>query len=160
MFMPSRIGRARLPADFSTTGLRVPSRMGTHVRMGNAGHPYAVFQRMLDRGLKNDAVAAAAQLSGPIQLEPALILLVLLLDDRRYGKAAAKWHARCVLERRLSLPESHMLLGVLQALAGESRDAAATALAGIASGYGMKDAAGKLELMVAGRWPFRAPAAA
>lgn len=128
--------------------------------MGNAGHPHAHLQRALDRGLKLPALAAAAQMGGTVPLEEALLLVVLLLDERRYGKAAAKWHARLVLERRISLTESQMLLCLLQALVGEGRTVAARALAGVVAGYGMTTAAAKLDQLASGRWPYRAPAAA
>lgn len=130
--------------------------------MGNAGHPHARLQRALDRGLKLPALAAAAQMGGTVPLEEALLLTLLLVDEPgRYRKAAARWHARLVLERQLSLETSTAVLGLLHAIAGEEgRGQAALALAGIVGGYGMRQAAAKLDQFATGRWPYRAPAAA
>jgi len=128
--------------------------------MGSAGHPHAHLQRALERGLKMPALAAAAQLSGTVPTEEALLLCLLLLDDPRFSKAAAKWHARFVIERRLALAESQMLLGLLHGLTGEGRHGTAVALAAVVARYGMKMAAAKLEQLAVGRWPYQAPAAA
>jgi hypothetical protein len=129
--------------------------------MGNAGHPHAHLARALDRGLKLPALAAAAQL-GQVPLEEALLLTLLLVDEpARYRKAAARWHARLVLERKIALEASHAVLGLLHAIGGEeARGPAALALAGIVSGYGMRQAAAKLDHFADGRWPHRQPTAA
>lgn len=124
--------------------------------MGDAGHPHAKLLRSLDRGLKLPSLAYAAEL-GPasIPLEEALLLVLLLGDEpERFSRAAARWHARIVLEHpRTALPESAAILGLLQGLTGEKRAPAAVALATILRTYGMRRAPEKLELFAAGAWP-------
>lgn len=130
--------------------------------MGNAGSAHGHLARALDRGLKLPALAAAVQLGGKVQTEEALLLTLLLFDEpARYRKAAARWHARLVLERQLSIEASHAVLGLLHAIGcEEGRGHGALALAAIVEGYGMRQAAAKLDQFADGSWPYRAPAAA
>jgi hypothetical protein len=53
----------------------------------------------------------------------ALLLLYELADkkDPRYSPAAARWHAKFVLEGRLSLGESQMVMEMLSGVTGPQR---------------------------------------
>jgi hypothetical protein len=53
----------------------------------------------------------------------ALLLLYELADkqDKRYQAAAARWHAKFVLEARLPLGESQMVMQMLSGITGPQR---------------------------------------
>ena len=53
----------------------------------------------------------------------ALLLLFELADkeDRRFQPAAARWHARFVLEAQLPLRESEMVMSMLSGISGANR---------------------------------------
>jgi hypothetical protein len=72
--------------------------------MGDAGSAHGQLQRYLERGLKMQALAAAADMHR-IGVEDALVLCLLLRDDPRYERAASRWHAKYVLEKGLPLAE-------------------------------------------------------
>jgi hypothetical protein len=114
------------------------------------GSPYARFRRALANGNPSLAWAAAAELPA-IDLADALALcLVAAGDPERYGRAAARWHARyCTELRGVTLAESQLVLAALQALPrGLGAGAAAETLAHLAEERGLGEVARLLE-----RWP-------
>ena len=95
--------------------------------VGEHRSAHAVFQHAVQARQLLNAEAAARQL-GRLSLADALDFLLLLSekDPARFDPAAARWHARFVLEaRRLPLADSQMLLG---AVAGLRRPAPTIAL--------------------------------
>ena len=120
--------------------------------MGEAGTVHGKFQRYLERGLKLQALAAAADMH-TVGVEDALVLCLLLRGDTRYERAAARWHAQYILEKRLPLAESRQLLSLLELLATEDMPAAATALSLFLRRRGMRFAVARLEELAAGVWP-------
>jgi hypothetical protein len=86
------------------------------------GSPHGRFRCSIDRGNLLDAEACARDL-GHLELADALDLLLLIAakEPARFPRAAARWHARFVLEvRGLHVEDSLMLLGAVAGL----RDAA------------------------------------
>ena len=120
--------------------------------MGDSGSAHGQLQRYLERGLKMQALAAAADMH-TIGVEDALVLCLLLRDDPRYERAASRWHAKYVLEKGLPLAESRQLLSLLDLLATDDVPAAAAALALFLGRRGMRFAVARLEELAAGVWP-------
>lgn len=87
------------------------------------GHPHAVFQRAVRGGHLALALATAAELQ-PLSLEDAfeLTLLFAALEPSRYGRAAARWQARYVIERGpVELADANLLGALLAALVLQPR---------------------------------------
>ena len=74
--------------------------------------------------------AIVAELPGPVSLEDALAILLVLLDrePETFPRAAARWGGRLVLERRLPLVDAQLTLAALAALPGPAASAGAEAL--------------------------------
>jgi hypothetical protein len=104
------------------------------------GSPYARFRRAIDSGNPTIAVAAARELPY-LNLADALALLLILRGDVRYPKAAARWHARFVMEATISLTESQLALRALGALPNEHTTPAVAALERLFASVGRKDLA-------------------
>ncbi len=86
--------------------------------MGEHRSTHAVFQHAIERRNLLSAEAAAREL-GRLSLADALDFLLLLSekDPARFDPAAARWHARFILEaRRLRLADSQLLLGAVAGL--------------------------------------------
>ena len=86
--------------------------------MGEHRSAHAVFQHAIQARQLLNAEAAAREL-GRLSLADALDFLLLLSekDPARFDPAAARWHARFVLEaRRLRLSDSQLLLGAVAGL--------------------------------------------
>jgi hypothetical protein len=88
------------------------------VFVGEHRSTHAVFQHAIERRNLLRAEAAARELG---RLSPADALDFLLLlsekDPARFDPAAARWHARFVLEaKRLRLADSQFLLGAVAGL--------------------------------------------
>ena len=81
------------------------------------GSPHARFRRALLTKNVRIIDAAAAEL-GHVALDDALRVLVVLAErrDARFERAAARFAARVVLERRLAVAEGHQVLALAQAL--------------------------------------------
>jgi hypothetical protein len=98
------------------------------VFVGVAGHPYAEFQRALERGnlLSAKALAKmAAQNSGKLPLSDALALLDLMArkHDRAYEKAALRWLARFISEvPAVTIEEAQLALAALATIDRLERD--------------------------------------
>jgi hypothetical protein len=85
--------------------------------MGESGSPYARFRRAVGTGNLLLVRAAAAELP-QIGLDDALDVLELIgrVEPGRYGRAAARWVARAVLEHSdIDLGELRRLVAVLEA---------------------------------------------
>ena len=105
------------------------------------GGSYARFRRALENG--NPAVVRAAAAELPrVGLDDALAICLVLLDGEpeRFPAAAARWHARLCMERRLPLEEADLALGALRALPGVRPQAAVAALSGICRSHGLRGA--------------------
>jgi hypothetical protein len=90
--------------------------------MGDAGSPYARFRRALATGNPGLAWPAAAELA-QVSLDDALALVLLVVDESRYQRAAARWLGRLCVERPVTLDQAQVLAAALGALP----DAAAAA---------------------------------
>jgi hypothetical protein len=78
------------------------------------------FERAIRTGNPNLVVAAAHELPRPVLLRDALRVLLVLAgaDPDRYQRAAARFGARLVAERRLSVAEAQLAFAALQTLVG------------------------------------------
>ena len=86
--------------------------------MGDGGTPRARFQRAIERQQLLFAEAAAREL-GQLSLADALEFLLLLAakEPDRFDRAAARWHARFVLETRpIGVADAQLLLGAVAGL--------------------------------------------
>jgi hypothetical protein len=89
-----------------------------HAFVGEHRSAHAVFQHAVQQRNLLSAEAAAREL-GRLSLADALAFLLLLSekDPARFDPAAARWHARFVLEARgLRLSDSQLLLGAVAGL--------------------------------------------
>jgi len=78
-----------------------------------------------------------------VDLGDALAIALVLLDvePERYGRAAARWHARFCLEvKGIDLHESGTVLALLGGLNGRTQIAAAQALACVCETHGLRAA--------------------
>jgi len=96
--------------------------------IGDAGSPHTRFKLALRTGNVHLIETAALELP-KVGLQDALSILVVLATtgDVRYERAAAKWAARAVAERRLTLAESRRVLALVEVLP-EAPDAVAQSL--------------------------------
>ncbi len=111
---PRRDSRSKVDGD-ARRDVRVPE-----------GSPHGHFQSAVERGNVLAAVAAAREL-GRLQLGDALSLVLLFADKapERFDRAAARWHARFVLEAGdVGLAESELVRAALAELRGPGRSAA------------------------------------
>jgi hypothetical protein len=95
------------------------------------GHAYARFRRALQTGNLQIVEAAAAELcdAPPTALRPppppdALAILALLAEqgDDRFGRAAARWVGRLLIETPADLRDARYALALVERLPG-CRDA-------------------------------------
>jgi hypothetical protein len=111
-----------------------------HTFVTSQGSPYARFRRAIDSGNSTIALAAARELPH-LNLADALALLLVLRGDRRYSKAAARWHARFVMEAPVTLSESQLALCALGALPDQHAAPAVAALERLFASIGRRDLA-------------------
>jgi hypothetical protein len=107
--------------------------------MTSDGSTYTRFQRALAQRNPLLIRTTAADLSY-ISLGDALAISLVLLDvePHRYGRAAARWHARFCLEvKGVELAEAGTVLALLGGLATNSQIAAAQALAAVCETHGL-----------------------
>lgn len=81
------------------------------------GHAYARFRRaLLTKNVR--LIDAAARELTQVSLEDALRILVVLAEkgDARFERAAARFAARAMTERRLALAEARYVLALAEAL--------------------------------------------
>lgn len=92
--------------------------------MTSQGNPRTVFRRAIKHG--NLVTAEVnARLCGHLDLREALELTALIAqsDRERGGRAGARWLARLVAERNVSLDNVDLALASLRALGTERHDA-------------------------------------
>ena len=92
--------------------------MCEHAFVTAEGHPRAVFRRAIERGNYLVAVTTAREI-GQLSLDEALELLLLIAtkEPERFERAAARWHARFVLETRaVDVADAQLLLGAVAGL--------------------------------------------
>src|SRR6187431_2160334 len=99
------------------------------------GSPHAHFQRAIERGHLLSAETAARGLPKPIALADALALLLLIAeqDPARYGRAAARWHGRFVVECGVDLEDARLAIEAIAAI--RTTRAAGAVLAELGSRY-------------------------
>lgn len=120
-------------ADVSAASGAAPSYANMR-SVGEHRSTHAVFQHAIERRNLLTAEAAAREL-GRLSLSDALEFLLLLSekDPARFDPAAARWHARFVLEaRRLRLADSQLLLGAVAGLRAPAPTIAMDAIHGLA----------------------------
>ena len=105
------------------------------------------FERAVRTGNPNLVIAAAHELPRPVLLRDALrVLLVLAVADAdRYPPAAARFGARLVAERKLSVGEAQLAFAALQTLAGSDPLAGGEALVVLLEQHGEGEGARYLE---------------
>lgn len=111
------------------------------------GSAYARFKRALTSRNPTLAWAAASEL-GRLDLADALALCLLVMaEPAKYGRAAARWHARyCAELPGVTMAESQLVLAALQALPrGLGTGAATDALARLADERGLEQIVDVLE---------------
>lgn len=109
--------------------------------MTSQGSPYARFQRGLaaSRRTGNASVAWTAAIEVErIDLQDALCLVLLVVDEARFPRAAARWVGRVCAELPVTLSQAQLLAG---ALAGLPDRAAALALEAACIELGLRRAA-------------------
>jgi hypothetical protein len=123
-----------------------------HAFVSIKGGSYQRFQRALDVGNPTLVRAAAAELPR-VGLEDALGICLVLLDAEpgRFPVAAARWHAKLCLERRLTLDEAALATAALGGLRGDRPQAAVAALAGLCRSHALPGAARRLDGWLARR---------
>ena len=105
------------------------------------------FERAVRTGNPNLVIAAAHELPRPVLLRDALRVLLVLAtaDPDRYQPAAARFGARLVAERRLSVAEAQLAFAALQTLSGPDPLAGGEALCVLLEQHGERDGARYLE---------------
>jgi hypothetical protein len=110
--------------------------------MTSQGSPYTIFRRALERRSLTGVRAAVANLSGPAQLDVALVICLLLLEQEpdRYERGAVRWLGRLLLEQPgVRLRHADLAAVYLSALADPARrDAATKALAELGRAVGLR----------------------
>ena len=86
--------------------------------MTSQGSAITRFERAIKIGRPSIVLAAAHELPKPVQLRDALRILLVLLDGepKRFPPAAARFGARLVSERRLSITEGQLVFAALAML--------------------------------------------
>jgi hypothetical protein len=85
--------------------------------MTSQGSPHARFRRALLTG-NLSLIDAAARDLGHVALDDALRVLLVMADrrDSRFDRAAARFAARVIAERRLGLAEARYVLALVEGL--------------------------------------------
>jgi len=115
--------------------------------MTSQGSAITRFDRAIRTGNPNLVIAAAHELPQPVLLRDALrvVLVLAAAAPERYAPAAARFGARLVNERRLSVAEAQLAFAALQTLAGPEPLAGGQALCVLLERNGERDAARYLE---------------
>ena len=100
------------------------------------GSPYGRFKRALAGTNPLIALAAARELPRLSLADALSLLLVLRSDPDLYARAAARFHARYVIDTKLGAADSALLLAALNGLAGPSPATAAAALRALLEAQG------------------------
>src|SRR5437764_5764329 len=104
--------------------------MRTYVPMTSQGSALARFERAIKIGNPTIVLAAADELPKPMLLRDALrvILVLATAAPERFPAAAARFGARLVSERRLSVAEAQLAFAALQTLGAPERETGGEAL--------------------------------
>src|SRR5437868_8249092 len=127
--------------------------------MTSQGSAYGRFQRAMRRRHLFHAELAAREL-GNLSLADALALALLIAETepQRWPRAAARWHARFVLEAKgIGLDESALAFAAVVALRGKHRELAALTLGQLARSRGLASVVDVLERACL-EWRLPAPA--
>jgi hypothetical protein len=104
------------------------------------GSAYGRLRRALDTGNPTIALAAAAELDF-VSLPDALELVVLLVDEPTFRRAALRWHARyCADVPDVGFEEAQAVLACLAGLCGRRSKFSASALAELVNRRGLERA--------------------
>lgn len=107
--------------------------------MTSQGSAYGRFQRAMRRRQLFHAEVAAREL-GHLSLPDALRIALLIseIEPQRWPRAAARWHARFVLEAKgIGLHESALAFSAVAALPGKHRQLGAQTLRQLARSHGL-----------------------
>ncbi|MGZ6575494.1 MAG: hypothetical protein ACXVFQ_21060 [Solirubrobacteraceae bacterium] len=115
--------------------------------MASQGSAITRFDRAVQTGNPNIVIAAAHELPRPVLLRDALRVLLVLAAaaPHRYPPAAARFGARLVVERKLSVAEAQLAFAALQTLPGSDPLAGGEALCVLLQRHEERDAARYLE---------------
>jgi hypothetical protein len=115
--------------------------------MTSQGSALVRFDRAVQTGNPNIVIAAADELPRPVQLRDALRVLLVLAaaDPGRYPLAAARFGARLVTERNLSVAEAQLAFAALQTLSGSDPLAGGEALCVLLEQHSERDGARYLD---------------
>lgn len=114
--------------------------------MSIKGGSYQRFRRALTTGNPLLVRGAAAELEGQLSLADALAVTLVLRDDPRYSRAAARWVGRLALETpQLSLADSQLAMAALVELAEGHIDTGIDALAALLSRMQLTDCVRELD---------------
>ncbi len=116
--------------------------------MSVKGSPYARFRRALATGNAQIAWTAAHELDR-VSLEDALAVVLLQVDEDRYGRAAARWLGRLLVEAPGQTLGDAQLAAA--ALAAVPAPAALEALRAVCEGAGLPAAAAAVQAHVDAR---------
>jgi hypothetical protein len=136
-------GSTTARSEFYTQTRPSPQRQ---IVMTSQGSAYGRFQRAMRRRQLFHAELAAREL-GHLSLADALSLAVLIADaePQRWPRAAARWHARFVLEAKgIGLDESALAFTAVAALRGTHRQLAALTLQQLARSHGLRSLEGAI----------------
>ncbi len=126
----------RRKSDFYTQERPSPQRQ---IVMTSQGSTYGRFQRAMRRPQLFHVDLAAREL-GHLSLADALSLALLIAEaePQCWPRAAARWHARFVLEAKgIGLDESALAFTAVAALRGKHRQLAALTLQQLARSHGV-----------------------
>ena len=114
--------------------------------MTSDGSALTRFERAVKIGNPNIVLAAAHELPKPMLLRDALrVVLVFAVAAPELPAAAARFGARLISERRLSVAEAQLAFAALQTLAGPDREPGAEALCAVLERHHETEAAQYLE---------------
>ena len=115
--------------------------------MTSDGSALTRFERPVKIGNPNIVLAAAHELPKPMLLRDALrvVLVFAVAAPERFPAAAARFGARLISERRLSVAEAQLAFAALQTLAGPDREPGAEALCALLERHHEIEAAQYLE---------------
>ena len=104
-------------SDAKAPALVAGARACEHAFVTSQGHAHARFRRaLLTKNVK--LIDAASRELQHVGLDDALRVLVVFAErrDARYGRAATRFAARLMIERRLGLAEARYVLALAEAL--------------------------------------------
>jgi hypothetical protein len=113
--------------------------------MSIKGGSYQRFRRALATGNPLIVRTAAAELNGRLSLADALAVTLVLRQDPRFARAAARWVARLALETpSVSLADTQLANAALAEIAEGRHDAGADALGALLIRLELRDCVAEL----------------